>query len=66
MARFEAAITEKEKIEIVKQEFTKIAITRGPKWTLDGRTMKPQKIQQIKQQINRSIKLDKENNKVYY
>ena len=58
-----AAITEKEKIDIVKQEFTKIA-TRGPRWTLDGKTIKPQKIQQIKQQINRSIKSNKENNKV--
>ena len=28
MARFEAAINEKEKIDIVKEEFTKIAITR--------------------------------------
>ena len=64
MLRFKYAINDSEKRSIIKEELTTQYVKKGIKWSADGVTLRAAKIAQLKQMIERWIKVNNENNNV--
>ena len=64
IARFSVSMNEAEKNQIVREEFSKQYCKRGFSWSEDGVRLRPAKVQQLKQQVERWIVTNKNNSNV--
>ena len=64
ITRFRFAANEAEKLEIIRQEFTQKYVTKGIKWSEDGKTLRSGKVSQLKQQVTRWVQSNEKNDNV--